>query len=222
MAGLRSLFAGKSIKIIRVLLVDYPAELTLREICEKAGVSLRWASVVAKALIRENLALRESQKSALRIMAPSDLLRRWGAVNNFVANTKFVDYYSKEEDITKFFGQFKGKKGPEYAFTALAGGLLTSPFVRPTNVHLYVKSEEDAKKWARLLDLVPVEKNGNVKFAVAESPGVFYGAKEIDGVRVVSDVQLYVDLLNYPARGEEAAQAVLKVIEKRWKQAKVD
>jgi len=68
---------------------------------------------------------------------------------------------------------------------------------------------------------VPVEKSGNVKFAIAESPGVFYGAKEIDGVRVVSDVQLYVDLLNYPARGEEAAQAVLKVIEKRWKQAKV-
>jgi hypothetical protein len=192
----------------------------LREICEKAGVSLRWASVVAKALIRENLALRESQKSALRIMAPFDLLKRWAAVNNFVANTKFVDYYSKEEDITKFFGQFKGKKGPEYAFTVLAGGLLIAPFVRPTNVHLYVKSEEDAKKWARLLDLVPVEKNGNIKFAIAESLGVFYGAKEIDGVRVVSDVQLYVDLLNYPARGEEAAQAVLKVIEKRWKQAK--
>ncbi|MBI5035995.1 hypothetical protein HZC09_01500 [Candidatus Micrarchaeota archaeon] len=217
---MRTLFAGKAIEVIRVLLVDYPAELTLRAICGKAEVSLRWASVVANALIRENFALRESQKSALKIMAPLDLLKRWAAVNNFVANTKFADYYSKEEDVTKFFSQFKTKKGPKYALATLAGGLLTAPFVRPTNVHLYVKSKEDAKKWAERLGLMPVEKNGNVRFAIAESPGVFYGAREIDGVKVVSDVQLYVDLLNYPGRGEEAAQAVLRVIEKRWKEQK--
>ncbi len=79
------------------------------------------------------------------------------------------------------------------------------------------RTEEDAKKWADLLGLMPMEKNGNVKFAIPEDAGVFYGSQETNGVRTVSPIQLYVDLLNYPARGEEASQAILKVIEKKWK-----
>jgi len=35
-------------------------------------------------------------------------------------------------------------------------------------------------------------------------------------VNVVSKVQLYIDLFNYPARGEEAAEIVLRALEKEW------
>jgi hypothetical protein len=220
MAELPNFFRGKASDVVRVVLVNYPKRWSLRDLTREAGVALGWASKVSRALIRERLALRDSTRSELKLMMPFDLLKRWAAVNNFATNTTFVEYYSKEEDVSKFLKQFKSKNGPKYALTGLAGALLVAPFVRPTNIHIYVKSEEDVKKWANLLGLMPVEENGNIKFAIAEDEGVFYGAREIDGVRVVSDIQLYVDLLNYPARGEEAAQAVLKVIEKRWKQAK--
>jgi hypothetical protein len=46
--------------------------------------------------------------------------------------------------------------------------------------------------------------------------GVFYGVSQVGGVNVVSKVQLYIDLFNYPARGEEAAEMVLKTLEKEW------
>ena len=46
--------------------------------------------------------------------------------------------------------------------------------------------------------------------------GVFYGVSQVAGVNVVSKVQLYVDIFNYPARGEEAADIVLRVLEKQW------
>lgn len=219
MPGAGNLFGGKSIDVIRVLLTTYPKEWALRELCKESRVSLRWTAVVSNSLIRERVALRASARSELRLMAPFGLLKRWAAVNNFAANIRFVDYYLKEEEVNMFLAQFKGKKGPEYALTGLAGALLVAPYVRPTNIHIYVKSEEDAKKWADLLGLMPVEENGNVKFAIAGDAGVFYGSREVNGVRVVSDIQLYVDLLNYPARGEEAAQAVLKMIEKQWKDA---
>lgn len=45
--------------------------------------------------------------------------------------------------------------------------------------------------------------------------GVFYGVSQVGGVNVVSKVQLYVDFFNYPARGEEAADMVLRVLE-QW------
>jgi len=37
--------------------------------------------------------------------------------------------------------------------------------------------------------------------------------RDIDGLNVVSNVQLYVDLMNYPARGEEAAERIMSLLE---------
>ena len=39
--------------------------------------------------------------------------------------------------------------------------------------------------------------------------GVFYGVQDVNGVSVVSDVQLYLDLKKYRGRGEEAAGYIL-------------
>ena len=217
MARGANLFSGRAEDVIRVLLANYPKEWDLRSLAKEVGGSPSWTSEIVNSLITERLVLRPSRRARVRLASPFDLLRRWANARNFTARTKFIEFYSSEDDVARFLDGFKAGKQPEYALTALAGALKVAPHVRPTNVHAYVGSEEDAKKWAVLLKLMPIEENGNVKFAIAGDKGVFYGAREVDGVRVVSDVQLYVDLLNYPARGEEAAQAVLKVIEKKWK-----
>ncbi len=213
-----NLYFGKAVDVNRVLLVHYPEKLNLRKLANEASVSLGQAFNVSKALINERMALRESNRSELKLMAPSELLERLAKVNNFLSNTKFIEYYTQEEDISKFLEKLKGLHAPEYAITGLSGAMLVAPFVRPTNIHIYVKKENDAKMLADILNLLPVESNGNVKFAIAKSNGIFYGAREINGVKVVSNIQLYVDLVNYPARGEEAANEVYKVIEKDWKQ----
>jgi hypothetical protein len=216
MAGL---FALKAIDVIRVLLVDYPKSWALRDLAREAHVSLGHAFKVSNALIKERLAIRASPRTELILMEPYGLLKRWATVNNFTAHMRFIDYYSGQDDISKFLEKLKNTKGLEYALTGLAGALLVAPYVRPTNIHIYVNTDEDAEKLARSLGLMPVEESGNVKFAIAKSTGVFYGVRDVNGVKVVSDVQLYVDLLNYPARGEEAAGEIFKVIEKRWKKA---
>ncbi len=43
-----------------------------------------------------------------------------------------------------------------------------------------------------------------------------HGLTNDGGVNVVSKVRLYVDLFNFPARGEEAAGVLLESIEKDW------
>ena len=52
--------------------------------------------------------------------------------------------------------------------------------------------------------------------------GVFYGVNQVGGVNVVSKVQVYIDLFNYPAQGEEAAEIVLRALEKEWGPRKVE
>jgi Transcriptional regulator, AbiEi antitoxin, Type IV TA system len=209
-------YSGKAVDIDRVLLVRYPESLTTRDLAKESHVSVGEVSKVSRALIGQTLAIRDSNHSGLKLMDPSSLLTRLAAISNFVADTKFIEYYTPEENISKFLSRFKGLNGPEYAITGLAAALLVAPFVRPTNVHIYVKTEDDAKELARRLDLMPVEKNGNVKFGIAKSSGVFYGAQDINGIKVVSPQQLYLDLRNYPARGKEAASKVYKVIEHNW------
>jgi hypothetical protein len=212
-----NLFKGKASNILRVLLVNYPKTWKIRALAKEAEVSLGWASKVANALVREKIAIKESKRAELKIMLPYDLLRRWANYTNFIANTKFIEFYSIEQDISKLFSNFRNANGPRYALTGISGTLLVSPNVRPTDVYVYVESEKDALTWSKFLNLLPVEKQGNIHFAIVEDEGIFYGVQEIEGIKIVSDVQLYVDLLNYHGRGLEAAESVLDTIEKRWK-----
>lgn len=212
-----NLYSGKAADVIRVLLVRYPQRMPLRALAKEAGVSLGQAFNVSKSLINEGLALRDSNNYEFTLMAPSVLLKRWATVNNFVANTRFIDYNALED--SNFFGKLKEldiNDNNDYALTGPFGALFIAPWVRTNSVQIYVRTEEDAKNLASELDLIPIEGVGNVRFAIPNSNGVFYGARKIDSVQIVSDVQLYVDLLNYPARGAEAASRIYDVIEQNW------
>jgi len=220
---MQNFFSPKAVDVDRVLLVSYPKVFKNEELRKESRVSRSRVSEVSQALLHRNLAVHSEGKYRLKLTAPSRLLNEWATIHDFTRTTKFVDYYSPEQDISKFLETLKEVKTIKYALTGLAGALLVAPFVRPTNIHLYVENEKDAEELANLLDLVPVEANGNVKIAMAGSLGslgVFYGAEKRDGIWVVSLPQLYVDLYNYPARGREAAKEVYKVIGDNWEARK--
>jgi len=58
--------------------------------------------------------------------------------------------------------------------------------------------------------LKEVPSGANVSLMIPYDEGVFYGARDVEGLRVVCPVQLYLDLKGYKGRGEEAAEAVWK------------
>ena len=211
------IYSTGAIDIERVLLVQYPNGLDLRTLSKESNVSLGQTYNVSKALIRERLAIRDSLRSKLKLMAPLDLLKKLAVFNNFLGTTQFIEYYTQEEDINKFLEKLKLIDEPDYAITGLTGAMLVAPLVRPTNIHMYVKKAEDIEILANQLNLELVEENGNIKFAIAKSSGIFYGVKKINDIKIISEVQLYIDLFNYPARGYEAASEVCKIIENKWK-----
>jgi len=79
-----------------------------------------------------------------------------------------------------------------------------APFVRFTDIHFYFTGEFE--ELIASLDLRPVEAGGTVHVLTPYDEGVFYHIQEIDGVQVVCQTQLYLDLVNYPARGKEQAE----------------
>lgn len=66
--------------------------------------------------------------------------------------------------------------------------------------------EGDVDRLAKALDLGPVDAGGTVHLLVPNNEGVFYRTRTIEKVPVVCNTQLYVDLVNCPARGREQAE----------------
>jgi hypothetical protein len=218
MFAVKNIFAPKSSRILRVLLVNLGRDWNERELAVEAKVSSGLVHYVCKTLIDLGSAARDKQNRIV-LVDPMRLLRRWAAYHEYDRVNKFLEYYTFEKEIDQFVQKI-AQVDLKYALSGLAGAWLVAPFVRPVDVHLYISSSDIASKFAEKLELNPTPSGGNVKLVVPYDEGVFYGVHEVRGARVVSSVQLYVDLYNFPARGEEAAAQLLEVMLRDWQKNK--
>ena len=68
-----------------------------------------------------------------------------------------------------------------------------------------------------LFEFKEVGSGANVTLFAPYDEGVYYGVSTQEGSRIVSPVQLYLDLIGFKGRGEEAANAILEeVIKPLW------
>jgi len=214
MSAVKNVFAPKSSRVLRVLLVDFGKDWDERELAHEAGVSSGLAHYVCRTLVELGFAAR-NERNRIVVVDPLRLLKRWASYHQYDRMNKFLDYFTFEREIDRFVEKFAGL-GSEYALCGLVGAWLVAPYVRPVDVHLYVSSESVAEDIAKSFGLNPTPKGGNVKFVLPYDEGVFYRVQSVRDVKVVSNVQLYVDLYNFPARGEEASSQLLEIMLKEW------
>ena len=216
MRKVRNIFSKKASRVIRVLLVNGDKKWTIEELSAESKVSLGYTHAVISTLLEQDHVHRDNSYRII-ISNPGTLIKRWASFNQYTSMNTFLRYHTFEGNIDKFLRKYGEEDKKRYAFTVLAGAHLAAPYVRPTNIHFYIKDRGDSNYFVTKLDLRPVETGGNVSMVLPYDEGVFYETQEIDGLNVVSNVQLYVDLLNFPARGEEAAERVISILEKEWK-----
>jgi len=156
---------------------------------------------------------RQTETNRVVTANPGELLTRWAGYYDFALLNKVNAYYSPEENLDSFTKRLSavGKLDERYALTLQAGVSLVTPYVRPVSIHLYVDSEK-LGSWQELLGLQLTELGGNVFLVEPYDEGVFYKVQRVRGINVVSSVQLYIDLYNYPARGREAAEHLRKEV----------
>ena len=203
---LRSLFAPRATRVVRVLLVEPGRAWRLEELGRAAEVSLGHSHNVIKRL--EELAWVERDDSQrFRLSKPADLLEAWCESYTYRANES-ASYLAPERVTRKFMGEIArvaGAEGRRYAFTLNAGAALLAPSLRLPAVHCYL--EGDPAPAAKALGLRPAaEADGALHFFAPYDLGVFYGAFEKGGLKVVSLPQLYADLIHYERRGPEQAE----------------
>jgi Transcriptional regulator, AbiEi antitoxin, Type IV TA system len=211
---LRSLYSPKATRILRVLLSKPGTIWRLQTLAQEADVSLGLVSKVKKLLADREWITTES--TGLRIADPEALLREWSDNYTFTKN-EVRQYYSLKSvpEIEARIAEMLSRKSIRFALTGFSGADRLAPYTRYHKVAAYV--DETDEDLAALLNLKKVTSGANVALLAPYDEGVFYDGRRSEGVKVVSPVQLYLDLCALHGRGEEAAKALLeKVIRPSW------
>ena len=205
---IQSLFSPKSSRVIRCLLSDPRRVWTLKGLAIETGVSIGLIHRIATAL--ENNLFAKKELRAFKLEDSARLLEAWREEYHRRA-PKWARYVVRVGSVEELVAKLKTaaiRHGVRYALSGPGGASLISSYLTPTVVHFYVDVLK--QEFLEELKVDPVSSEGNLLIRVVEQENEFIGSREIKGVYVVSDLQLYLDLWAMGGRGQEAAE------ELRW------
>jgi hypothetical protein len=200
----KTIFAPVSTRLIRALLGEPSRRWRLTELAEVARVSLGQAYKVKEELLNQEF-IEADQKKRLSLRDPSGLLNAWRETYQY-ENSETLSLFSLEKTagIEERVKQYCEARNIRYALTLFSGASRLAPFVRHTLVAFYIAG--DREELQRELDLKIVDSGANVLLLSPYDEGLFYGLQDVEGYRIVTSVQLYLDLYSYGGRGREQAE----------------
>lgn len=205
-------FSKKSSRIVRLLLTHPDKGWQLQQLAEQADVSLGLASKVKKALLEE--AFLEERDRLLYLRDPAKLLQDWA--DHYRPQIKRLQLFaiSRPSETEARLADWCRANKIASALTQLSAAWRYSPIVRYDKSVVYtdrkVESGTNLKALLGHLDAREVDTGANCTLWLTDDPAVFTDARDIDGVKVVSPLQLYLDLKVLAGRGEDAAQEILE------------
>ena len=203
--ALKQIIAPKATRVLRTLLTRPNEEMKITDLARLCSMSPGGIYWVVRLLEEKGYVERDSNKRVI-LIRPDELLDDWAKSWDIRKNswTTYFSFEKNPEALMRKIAEFGNNRKLDYAFTLMAGSSLVAPFVRFQDVWMY--SDSDEKEWIEGLDLRPVTTGGNLMIIKPYDGGVFMDAQSIKDINVVSNIQLYVDLYNYAARGREQAE----------------
>lgn len=205
----KSIFFPKATRVIRVLLQGPLRAWKVKELAEVAEVSLGHVSAVRKKLLQQEWAVED--KDGLRISNPGELLEAWAEADDWEKRTEIREYSLLQNvpaEVASNLVRLLG--GKKHAFTQWFGAFLRQPYTLPVLTTAYVEDFPDEEPLKKQLGARRVDGGGRLRLVRPTDAGVFQCLQEIQGRKVVCDVQLYLDVIAAGLRGDEAAAELRK------------
>lgn len=205
---IQSLFSPKSSRVIRCLLSDPKRVWTLKGLATETGVSIGLIHRIAIAL--ENNLFAKKDLRAFKLEDPARLLEVWRE-EYYRRAPKWMRYILRVGSVEESVAKLKAAAihhGVRYALSGPSGASFISSYLTPTLVHFYVDVLK--QEFLEELKVDPVSSEGNLLIRVVEQENEFIGSRQIKGIYVVSDLQLYLGLWAMGGRGQEAAEELRK------------
>lgn len=204
-----SVFADKATLVSRFLLYD--GTRGIREIStllDELGFSLTpgYVSKVINSLISEHYAHRSEE--GFRLVNKKLFLEDW--VNAYKKKRVYRSiegwYYPTPalDNLAQMIGSQLGEHG---VLTDRAGAHFVDPYTTFDSIDVLANNKKNVADVLQAMGASPVDRGANINLIEPHySVSAFFGSQEVEGVRVASDIQLYLDLSHQPKRGLEAAQ----------------
>jgi DNA-binding MarR family transcriptional regulator len=185
----------------------HPGEpLTQREIATATHSDEGYTSKVVSRLEQDGLIIRD-KTGAVQPRDLSLLLDTWREAYDFSKHHIIEGHIAARsgDALLRQMADSLSKASAEYAATGLAAAWLLDRFAafRTTTVYL---AEEPTAELLAVLSFREEERGANVWLVMPNDEGVFHGAAEVDGIRCVHPVQVYLDLAAHPERSFEASE----------------
>lgn len=207
----RGPFSDKASLILRVALEDESKPWGVREMAQAAELDPGFVSRMMRELARRGYFGNEGRK--FRMLDAKSLLEDWVSVYDYHKNEEH-GYFCLADNPGEILERLRneGESGDlSYALSFQAGANLVAPHSVYSAVHIYLKGESGRKLLERRLKLREVERGANVFLCHPHyKHSAFHQIHMVDGLWVVSNLQLYIDLYKYPLRGLEQAEYLYK------------
>jgi len=213
--GQRDIFSDKASLVLRTLLVAH-SPMGVREIASNVSSKDRqirltpgYVSKVVSELERRGYVSNRDEKIMLR--HAEELLRDWTSAYRGRRRPAPASYFilaPSTEDLLPRIAASLDAKGADYIFTGHAGASLVDRYAVFDVADVYVRNLADVTPALADLGARRVERGGNVNMSLPYyRESAFYDRQmSRGGMKAASDLQLYLDLYDYPVRGREQAE----------------
>jgi len=205
--------------VIRILLASAfsnKPNLTVPELAKEAKLTY---AMTKRHLLRLERSGYLTIGRSIKLTNSIKLMKAWGYTYSLreLEHSAFISAERPQYIILKISNWARKEKMP-YAFTLFSATEHVSPYVAPSTTHIYIL-KSDLPIWQRFFreeKILPAEKEGNVVCFLVEED-YFKNIEDVRGTNIVSLPQLYADLMSFGGRGEEAAEELSRIIDKRLK-----
>lgn len=209
-----SVFADRNSRLLRYLIPRPPLRAGIRELARKIDLSPAAVSQGLKRLREMGHLSPEPDK--LRLQDRDSLLSEWVSFyrQRFLRQDedRFYVHARSAEAVIEMIRSQSVAKRDGYGLSLHAGASLVAPYVQFGEVHILVSPDSKVLRFSliKALGAERPRREANLIFILPFYKYSFlFEARMIRGVRVVSDIQLYLDLSCFPRRGREQAQVIL-------------
>lgn len=207
------IFAPRSSRIVRVMLEEPARAWQVQELAKTAKVSIGLASRVKRKLVDQAFATDDSE--GVRLTDAEKLLHAWSSQHQPTRRRIPVYSLASPAEFERDVLHWGEQHGVQCALGEFSAAARLAPMVRGGRavVHVFVPRGSDVvDRLMQDLELKPVESGATGELWVTDDEAVFRSSRDVDGVRVTSPLQTYLDLRANPSRGEEAAEEIYR----RW------
>lgn len=205
----KNIFADKATLILRKMLSQPGRKWVIRDFTGDNGVSLGMAQGVLEVMSRKGYIERviKGPDSYALLTNARELVGDWTQAYNFELNDIHT-YYSPDKNILSKLKKYL--KDKEYCLTLHSGANMMTSYVVTDNVHVYFSPANWDKELLALrqhLELKELVSGGNVHIIRPYyKNSAYYDTQTINGYKVASNLQLYLDLYQFKPRGREHAE----------------